>query len=116
MFAVWAALIAYLSSIPNLKSGFEADYFLRKCAHIFEYAVFTILLSRVFLRHNFGHVIKIAILSGGIAVLYAILDEYHQTYVAGRQGSLHDVAIDSVGIVLGLLAFHYLKFLSRTKK
>jgi VanZ family protein len=36
----------------------------------------------------------------GIAVLYAISDEYHQTFVTGRHGSWVDVAIDSMGAAL----------------
>lgn len=38
-----------------------------------------------------------------LAVLYAISDEFHQTFVPGRNGTPVDVAIDSLGASLGLL-------------
>ncbi len=31
------------------------------------------------------------------AILYALTDEWHQTYVLGRFGSLWDVGIDGIG-------------------
>jgi VanZ family protein len=34
-----------------------------------------------------------------IATLYACSDEWHQTFVPGREGTVHEVVIDSVGIV-----------------
>ena len=44
---------------------------------------------------------------GGIfALLYAISDEYHQSFVVGRSGCVIDVLIDGVGILLGLLWWH----------
>ena len=47
----WAALIFYLSSIPSLNSGLGIwDTFLRKGAHIFEFAVLTGLLLRALRR------------------------------------------------------------------
>lgn len=36
---------------------------------------------------------------------FAITDEYHQTFVAGRTGQLMDVIIDSAGAVAGLLFY-----------
>ena len=38
----------------------------------------------------------------GLAVLYALTDEYHQTFVPGRNGSLWDVGIDALGAGLAL--------------
>ena len=116
LFILWASIIAYLSSIPNLQSGLEADYFLRKCAHIFEYAVFSFLLYDVFLRHGFKGHKKMAILVFCIALLYSMSDEYHQSFITGRVGSPKDVFIDSIGILLGASAFYYFKLLSRSKK
>ncbi len=43
-------------------------------------------------------------LAGGVAFLYAITDEFHQTFVPGRNGNCIDVMIDGAGILgaLGL--------------
>lgn len=93
---VWAGIIFTLSSIPHLESGLEQDFLLRKIAHILEYAILTFLLLRVFGFQNNKSIILVAI----IAFLYAISDEYHQTFIFGRKGRLEDVGIDSIGILL----------------
>ena len=36
------------------------------------------------------------------AALYAVLDEWHQTFVAGRSGQLRDICIDSAGALSGV--------------
>jgi hypothetical protein len=42
------------------------------------------------------------LLSGGIALIVAITDEFHQAYVPGRDASVIDVLLDFVGIILVL--------------
>ena len=43
-----------------------------------------------------------------LGVLYAVSDELHQAFVRGRHASPIDVAIDTVGLLLGLLAWRRL--------
>lgn len=100
---IWAGIIFWLSSIPNLESGLEQDFILRKIAHILEYAILTFLLLRAFNLKNS----KCIILAIIIAFLYALSDEFHQTFVFGRQGRLGDVGIDSIGILLTGLIWYY---------
>jgi VanZ family protein len=38
-----------------------------------------------------------------VSVVYAISDEFHQSFIEGRNGSPIDVAIDSVGIAAAAL-------------
>jgi VanZ family protein len=91
---VWAALIFTLSSIPDLGTGLGTwDLILRKIAHAGEYAVLGLLLVRAL-----GH--EVGALAGGIA--YAISDEVHQHFVAGRQAALLDVLVDTVGVAVGV--------------
>jgi VanZ family protein len=91
----WAALIFALSSVPDLGSGLGGwDTALRKLAHAGEYAVLGALLLRATDRAG---------LAFGLGVAYAVSDEIHQTFVAGRAGSPVDVAIDAVGVLLGVL-------------
>lgn len=100
---LWMLLIFYLSSIPDLHSGFDAslDTILRKFAHIGEYAVLTMLFIRIFKGHRvhmpFYHII---ILSALLSLLYAASDEFHQVFTLGREGSIRDVSIDAIGIFL----------------
>jgi VanZ family protein len=91
----WAALIFALSSIPDLGTGLGTwDTILRKGAHVTEYAILGLLLLRAVGREVPAFLIGVA---------YAITDEVHQRFVQGRHASPIDVAIDSAGILLGIL-------------
>jgi VanZ family protein len=46
---------------------------------------------------------RAASLAGAISLLFALLDEYNQSTVPGRTGSLTDVALDTLGILLALV-------------
>jgi VanZ family protein len=98
---LWMGLIFFLSHQPELKSGLPGgwDFFLRKLAHILEYAVLTFLLIRALKGH---HLTKRSVLVLAIvfAVLYALSDEYHQSFILGREGVPRDVLIDSLGVFL----------------
>ncbi|MCK4591993.1 VanZ family protein [Candidatus Parcubacteria bacterium] len=97
---LWCAVIYYFSAIPNLKSDLpnQWDFVLRKIAHMAEYGILTILLFRVYFKSN-GFTIKKSISFAIIfALTYAFTDEYHQLFVFGREGSLVDVFVDSLGV------------------
>ena len=92
---LWAALIFALSSIPSLGTGLGTwDTILRKGAHVTEYIVLAFLLARAFEREAPAL---------ALGVLYAASDEFHQAFVRGRHASPVDVAIDTVGLLIGLL-------------
>ena len=110
---LWAGLIFILSSIPRLESGLDQDFLLRKLAHIFEYFVLTWFLYSAFSGHyleaNKKHpphrqALFFVLL---LAVLYAVSDELHQTFVFGRSGNLSDVAIDFVGILTAIIFLYW---------
>ena len=54
---------------------------------------------------------KTVILSFLFSVLYASSDEFHQTFVAGRDGNIVDVVIDSSGALVGILLSSIVYFL-----
>jgi VanZ family protein len=94
---VWAAVIFTLSAIPDLSTHLGVwDTILRKLAHATEYALLGILLLRATRRAD---------LAFALGVLYAASDEFHQTFVRGRHGTPVDVAIDAVGIAVGLFTW-----------
>jgi VanZ family protein len=43
------------------------------------------------------------------AVAYSFTDELHQHFVRGRHASAVDVAIDAVGVMIGLIAWARLR-------
>jgi VanZ family protein len=90
------------------------NFIVRKGGHLSGYAVLSLLLLRAF-RRSF-------LVAGGpwswraarwaitIVALYAMTDEYHQSFVASRTASLGDVLIDSTGGAMALLvAFFWMK-------
>lgn len=100
----WMAVIFYFSNQPDLKSGLpnDWDFILRKLAHITEYFILTILLIRALAEEKVSksHTLVFAVLA---ALLYAASDEIHQLFVFGREGSVKDVMIDSLGILFALV-------------
>jgi VanZ family protein len=93
----WAAVIFAFSAIPSLGTGLGAwDTVLRKGAHVTEYLVLGFLLVRALGRELPAWLLGVA---------YAATDELHQHFVAGRHASPVDVAIDAVGVALGVLAW-----------
>ena len=57
--------------------------------------------------------IWLLLLAGGFCVGFAALDEYHQSFVAGRGPSKRDVAIDSIGVTVGVILVQIICFIGR---
>lgn len=96
------AVIFFFSAQPNLNSGLGwIDLVGRKLIHAADYALLCFLWWRA-LRTRMARAAALAS-AWGIAALYAISDEYHQTFVTGRHGSWVDVTIDSLGAGLAVL-------------
>ncbi|MBE9472094.1 MAG: VanZ family protein [Chloroflexi bacterium] len=94
----WMGLIFVLSAQPDLPhaAGRWLDLLLKKAGHAAVYGVLAWLYRRTLRRHiPTGTVLRAV--SIGLAVAYAASDEYHQTFVPGRNGNLVDVAVDGVG-------------------
>ena len=96
---LWAAVIFAFSSIPSLGTGLGTwDLVLRKLAHTAEYAVLGGLLLRA-VRRPWPAI--------ALGALYAVSDEVHQHFVAGRHGAWYDVLIDTVGVTVGVVVWRY---------
>ena len=96
---IWASLIFYLSSIPNLKTGLEYDFILRKIAHVTEFFILTFFLYRAFKGSFDIGVFQLFIYPAALSFLYAVSDEFHQSLVPGRSPAVRDVFIDTIGIL-----------------
>lgn len=75
-----------------------AHFLIRKAAHFTEYAILAFLAARAFstsskemLRRRWFFI------SLAIVVLYALTDEYHQSFVPSRTSSIYDSLIDMSG-------------------
>jgi hypothetical protein len=102
-------IIFYLSAQPNLGSWMvnPLENILRKGAHFTEYGFLTFFIWRLF-YNGWKFFTKSAFWFSLIMVtLYAGSDEFHQSFVEGRNGSIMDVVIDflSIFIILQIILF-----------
>ena len=80
----------------------KGQFYIRKTAHFTEY--FLLAVSVAFPLYVYGVRGLWLVFSAGIfCVGYACLDEYHQSFVAGRSPGRRDVVIDSIGIFFGII-------------
>lgn len=80
-------------------------YFVRKAAHMTEYFLLALSLQLP-LSCWFSKQLKpkLRVLAGFCAtVIFASLDEFHQSFVPGRSGNFTDVCIDSTGALIASL-------------
>ncbi len=110
-------LLIFLHTKLNLT--FLDEVLLRNMAHVTEFALLTLISfiaisfsSRIIKNEGPTEYLMVSIKSENemcilsslwISSLFAILDEYHQLFVIGRSGSIIDVCIDMIGIVVVLL-------------
>jgi VanZ family protein len=100
-------LIFYFSAQPDLPHapGPWLDLLLKKGGHAAAYGVLAWLYLRALRQRSAPGRAQAAIrvVSAGLAVAYALSDEYHQTFVPGRGGNLLDVTIDGAGACAAML-------------
>ncbi|MBP3871064.1 MAG: VanZ family protein [Faecalicoccus sp.] len=77
-----------------------SQHFIRKAAHFTIYTLLSISYIQMFKAYGFKHYAIIGIV---LAILWASLDEYHQTFVDGRSGEIRDILLDTTGILFGYL-------------
>jgi VanZ family protein len=103
--ALWAGVIFILSAQPSLPHYPDTllDLILKKAAHMIEYGILASLLWRALSRGQGALSRSAWVTAFVVSVLYAASDEYHQTFVPGRNGTPVDVGIDTVGALIALL-------------
>ena len=101
---LWMGLIFVISSQSKLPFALSktVDFVIKKAGHVTEYSILAFLLWRAISQgrgapapQSFGGAF-------GLSLLYAISDEFHQTFVPGRTGRLTDVGFDALGALLAL--------------
>ncbi len=100
-----------MSSRPDYSAAQELDTWagalrlaFMKAAHLAEYAVLLVLALRA-VRATWPDLWRWHFLASFLfALAYAASDEWHQTFVFGRTGTIRDVFIDSLGALIG---FYY---------
>ena len=98
---LWAALIWYLSDQPSIDITpvFEhQDKFL----HIMAYLVLGFFTLGAMRAGTAGYTRSQTALAILLAGLYGLADEYHQSFVPGRDASALDLLADITGVLLGV--------------
>jgi VanZ family protein len=81
-----------------------AHFVTRKLAHMTEFAVFSIAVFHGLRGNRTGWKLNWAIWTMLIAVAYAGLDEWHQSFVPMREPRIRDVIIDGAGALVAQFA------------
>jgi len=94
------AILQFL--LPNLSARevILIHAMVRKAAHLFEYFVLGFLLFRAFHVPGAGWKWRWCLFAVIGVVLWALGDEFHQSFVATRTSSITDVGIDTAGGIL----------------
>jgi len=98
--AIVMLVIFFLSSrsSESLPDFATWDFAIKKSAHMFGYG----MLARAYL-HFFGNTAKGKGLAWLLSLLYAVTDEFHQSFVPGRYASIYDVILfDNLGAAFAL--------------
>lgn len=88
----------------------------RKLAHFSIYALLGVFTTNFVLTIENKKLSKTSILSLIFCLIYAITDEYHQTFIPGRYGDLRDVLIDTSGALVGILSTIVITIITRKFK
>lgn len=94
---VWLGVIFYFSSLSDLRyrtGDISSEVILRKGAHWLEYVFLAFLFWRVFFELHQLKEGRAFWLAFSLLALYALSDEWHQSFVVGRSGKLIDALYD----------------------
>ena len=105
----YAALIFFLSSLSSFPEEVPSFFGFDKIAHFAEYFIYGALLYRWFSNVDaFSGKNRALILTILVGVIYALADEWHQSFVPGRDASWGDVLFDFIGVLAASFSFPFL--------
>ena len=86
----------------------QVSFCVRKLAHFSIYAIGGILAFGFFDTYSLQkkYVIAFALMLG---IVYASLDEFHQSFISGRSAQIRDVCIDTCGVITGEIISCFVK-------
>lgn len=102
-------LLRWLRPTISWQTIEQVQFVVRKAAHLSEYAILAALLYRALINTVLiGRAWVSAAIVLVLCCLYAMTDEFHQSFVPSRTASARDVAIDSGGAICGMLVIRML--------
>jgi VanZ family protein len=101
-FPLWAysAIIFLISSLPASSIGFTHVVW-DKLLHTLEYTVLGFLAARAFAQHNKESGLVLWAICVVFCFGFGLTDEFHQSFVPGRESALNDAYADLLGGAIG---------------
>ncbi|QDI90378.1 VanZ family protein [Salicibibacter halophilus] len=93
------------SLLPFVTIEFDPFHtWIRKAAHVAVYAVLGLFMVHALRVSTIEGRMSRRIILGAwvLCTVYAITDEVHQLFIPGRSGEVSDVALDSIGSMVGI--------------
>ena len=117
---IYMCLIFYLSSMPGTDVITKISIN-DKILHSIEFFILAVLLYRCFNNAKNRRIKENRyLLAVSLAILYAVSDEFHQSFVPGRAADIIDVIADSIGAVsiigLGHIKMNYFNYFVKSRK
>lgn len=113
---LYSGIIFYVSSVPNVKTPLQEIQF-DKVLHILAYVPFGLFVARGIIN-TWGSP-SYRMLLGAVLLasfFYGLSDEFHQSFVSGRESSMGDVIVDTIGGVTGGAVYLlFLRYISRKR-
>lgn len=85
---------------PNITEPtlLQVHFFVRKCAHFTEYALLALLAARAFRTSSLSALRRSWWLASfALVAVVALTDEYHQSFLPSRTGTIYDSLLDMTG-------------------
>lgn len=102
----YAGLIFLLSSISKFPEAVPSFFGFNKLAHFSEYYFFGYVICRwLFAERNHFANRHALVLTIVIGTCYGLSDEWHQTFVPGRNATLWDALFDALGVVTAAVTY-----------
>jgi VanZ family protein len=102
----YATLIYFLSSLSSFPEAVPSFFGFDKVAHLMEYFFFGCLLCQWFSStEQCRKQWRVLVMTILIGTFYALGDEWHQSFVPGRDASLWDALFDSLGVGIGAATY-----------
>lgn len=95
------AKVKTVTSFDRVRYIAKLEPIVRKIAHFSIYSIVGFSVMGFLCTFDIKNKYKL-LLSIFVGVVYAFLDEFHQSFVPGRSARLFDVGIDSVGVLVGI--------------
>jgi VanZ family protein len=111
-------LIFYLSSEGHSDSSGRSlpladflglpEWLVRKSAHFVLYFILGVLTMNALIRSPTNSSRRYILLAALICILYAAIDEWHQSWNPERSAQLTDVILDSTASLFGIFMLYYI--------